>query len=362
MPTSASTIPGTPASRVMELVRCLGMAKRDELTRRPGLSAATVARATTALVEVGLLRYGAGHDGHGVGRPGVRVRIDDRRFAVVGIHLGRRATTVALGDLTGRVIARIVEARRNGDLSRLSPLVSQLLAAHPDRRPLSAGVVAPWRELTWDRVAVTARIHDLLGLDIANAEHIEAMAHAEFLGVDPEPGTTAFVYARETAGFLTVGDQASAARHHSLNHFPTGTAAECDCGRSGCLVASAGDEAIARAAYAAGWIKHPRIDAVFRAAAAGDGPAQESLRNRARILADVISHVIDMVEPDRVVIAGQAFSADPRVATLARDLANCPVSVTRFGADIQASAACAVALRPVDNDPLGLAPRLCRTA
>lgn len=358
---------GSPASRVMELVRCLGMAKRDELTRRTGLSAATVARATSALVDAGLLRYGIPRSS-GAGRPGVLVQLDERRFAVIGIHLGRRATTVALGDLTGEVRASSMEPRRGNDLARLGRQVTELLAAHPQRQPLAAGVVAPWRELGWDRAAVTTQVHEFLGLDLIDAEHIDAMATAEFLTGHPQPdpdGTTVFVYARETAGFVVVdhhGGRVDVARHSSLNHFPTGSSATCECGRTGCLMATAGDQAITGLAHAAGWVDEPRIEAVFWAAGAGSPQARHALAQRAGVLADVVAHVANMVEPDRVVIAGQAYSADPLVLTLARERLGPVVRVTRFGSTIQAHAACAIALRPVDTDPLALAPRARRTA
>lgn len=362
MVTTTPTTPGSPASRVMELVRCLGMAKRDELTRRTGLSAATVARATAALVDAGLLRYGIPRS-NGAGRPGVLVQVDERRFAVIGIHLGRRATTVALGDLTGEVCASGVEPRRGNDLARLGTQVTKLLAAHPERQPLAAGLVAPWRELGWDRAAVAGQVDELLGLDLIDAEHIDAMATAEFRTgrppLDPD-GTTAFVYARETAGFVVVdhhGERVDVARHSSLNHFPTGSFATCECGRTGCLMATAGDQAIARTAHAAKWADEPRIESVFRAAEAGSPRARAALTQRAGVLADVVAQVADMVEPDRVVIAGQAFSADPLVLTLARELIGPTVRVTRFGSAIQAHAACAIALQTVDANPLALAPR-----
>jgi predicted NBD/HSP70 family sugar kinase len=127
-------------------------------------------------------------------------------------------------------------------------------------------------------------------------------------------------------------------------------------------MATAGDQAMARAAHAAGWVDEPRIEAVFRAAEAGSPQARASLAQRAGVLADVVAHVADMVEPDRLVIAGQAFSADPLVVTLARELIGPTVRVTRFGSAIQAHAACAVALRPVDANPLAIAPRARRTA
>ena len=71
--------------------------------------------------------------------------------------------------------------------------------------------------------------------------------------------------------------------------------------------------------------------------------------------------VRDIVAPDRVVLVGQAFTGCPAVLedvtgamAQAAVLGEVPVSFTRFGAGIQAVAACTIALGAVYDDPLGL--------
>lgn len=356
-------VPPPPAGRVLALVRRLGMAKREELTRRTGLSPATIARAVAALVDAGLLRYATERPAdRGVGRPGTPLEVDPRRFAVIGLHVGRRIATAALGDLTGRVLETRVQPHRTLDPDSLGELAAALLAAAPERQPLAAGLVAPWRELGWDPAAVAAEVHDVLGLDVGTAEHITAMAHAESLAAQGSlSGTTAFLYARDTAGFVVVEqseDQVVTAPETALNHFPTGADVPCECGRTGCLVAAAGDTAVAQRAYAAGWIARPRIELAFRGAAAGHGDLRALLAERAELLTNIAAHVADMAAVDRVVLAGQAFTADPAVLAHARAGLAIEVRASRFGSAIQASAACAVALQPVDADPVALAPRM----
>ncbi|WP_432559362.1 ROK family protein [Granulicoccus sp. GXG6511] len=355
-------VPHPPAGRVLALVRRLGTAKREELARRTGLSAATVARAASALVDAGLLRYAIERPAiRGVGRPGTPLAVDARRFAVLGLHLGRRMATVALGDLTGRVLDARVQPHRQLDPGALGELAGDLLAAAPHRQPLAAGIVAPWRELDWNSGDVAQEMHGVLGLDIETTEHIPAMARAEFLAPQAAgPGRTAFLYARETAGFVVVDQSDDRAVHSpetALNHFPTGSDAACECGRTGCLMATAGDTAIAQRAYAEGWVDKPRIDLVFRGAAAGRVELRSLLTGRAEMLARTAGHVLDMCSADRLVLAGQAFTADPSVLARARACLDAEVAGTRFGSSIQASAACAVALQPVDANPIALAPR-----
>ena len=114
------------------------------------------------------------------------------------------------------------------------------------------------------------------------------------------------------------------------------------------------------AAAKTGLLTEPTIDAVY--AAAGEPVIGALLRARARTLGEVAAAVRDMIAPDRVVLVGQAFTGCGAVlddikqafhdATALGDL---PLSFTRFGAGIQAIAACTIALGPVYDDPLAIA-------
>lgn len=288
------------------------------------------------------------------------VEIDPSRFAVVGVHLGRRAATVALANLTGQVLSARVLPHQSLDLTAVTRLAAELLQAHPDRSPLAAGVVGPWQELGWDSTALAAELHATLGLDLAQADHLNAMARAEFLHQPPAGGVTIFLYARDTAGFVVVdqaAEQSAMSRPWRLDHFPTGSPSRCPCGKTGCLIATVGDQAITQAAYDKGWIPQPRIDLVFRAADLGHPGARSLIATRARTLAALVDHIHRMAEPERIVLAGQAFTADPAVQRLAAQSTTAEVTTTRFGSEIQAYAACAVALQPIDQDPLGLVPQ-----
>ena len=359
---------GSTAAQVLEQVRAAGVVHRDEIAARTALSVATVGRVVGQLVEAGLLRERHDRTRLGaVGRPGVPVEVDPDRFVTIGVHLGRRIATVALGDLTGRVLDSETHERRSGespDVLELSRSAARLLGRTPHRTPLSAGLVAPFRELGLDRDSLGAELHDLTGLEVATADHIAAVAASEFLHRrHGTPGVTLYVYARDTVGFAVAVDkgvQTEVSRVGSLTHFPTGSAATCSCGRTGCLEAAAGDAAVVAAAVPTGLVPRPTIDAVYAAAAAA--PIRALLRARARTLGEVAAQVRDMVAPDRVVLVGQAFTGCPSVLeditrafheTTA--LGEVPLSFTRFGSGIQAIAACTIAVGPVYDDPLGVA-------
>jgi len=367
---------GPAAAQVLEQVRAAGLANRDEIASRTGLSVPTVGRAAGLLVEAGVLRERPDLARAGkIGRPGTPVEVDTDRYATIGIHVGRRIATVALGDLTGRVIAHDTVHRLPGadpDLDRLSRAAAALLGGSPGRAPLAAGLVGPWRELGLDHDLLATELHDLTGLDVRTGDHIAAVAATEFFHRrHGTSGVTLYVYARDTVGFAVAVEKGTAtevSRVGSLTHYPTGSPVLCPCGRTGCLEVTAGDLALVGVAADAGLVSGGRaltVEALY--AAAADPDVRALLTERARVLGEVAASVRDIVRPDRVVLVGQAFTG---CAAVLDDIVRAfdevtvhekvPVSFTRFGADIQAITACTIGLGPVYDDPIAIVPRRTR--
>lgn len=282
------------------------------------------------------------------------------RSVTIGIHIGRRIATVAVGDLSGNVLAHETLHRERGDapdLARLSRTAAAILAGLPGRVPLSAGLVGPWRELGLDAEQLGRDLGALTGLPVRSTDHIAAVAATEFFHRQEQdaPGVVLYVYARDTVGFAVAaddGERIEVSRIGSLTHFPTGGTTECPCGRTGCMEVEAGDEAVVRSAVSLGLIHEPTIDAVY--ATVGHPVGSYLLRTRARALGRAAACVRDIMSPDRVVLVGQAFTGcEPVLEEITRAfeqttaLGAIPLSFTRFGADIQAVAACTVALGAV---------------
>jgi predicted NBD/HSP70 family sugar kinase len=362
---------GPAAGRVLEQVRGQRLATRDELARLTGLSPATVTRAVASLVEGGLLRERPDRVAVGaVGRPGVPVEVDTEEYVTVGVHLGSRLLTVAIGDPTGRVVASTSSPRDPAeapDFEGIGRQVVDLMRAHPGRVPLAAGLVAPWRDLGLDARGSAAELAAVLGLDLTTSDHVAAIAAAEYVHRrHGTGGVTAYLYVRHTAGFavaLDKGGQTEVSRTASLTHFPTRDARHCACGRHGCVEVSLTDHAVARAAHEEGIVATPTIEAVYATAAGGSLPGRQLLTRRARLLGETAAVVRDMVDPDRMILVGQAFTGYPPVLdeVVAAFGANTllppmDLSFTRFGTGIQALAACTIALGPVYDDPLAALP------
>lgn len=364
---------GPAHSRVLTHVRRSGALTREELARRTGLSVSTVARTVTGLAEHGLLRERPDLVPEGtVGRPSAPVSLDEDRFVTLGVHVGRRVATFALGDLRGRVLARATLDPRGLDADTLARQaaagLTRLLATHSSRTAISAGLVAPWGDVPFDREQLTVALEATLGLEVESWELVPAIAAAEYIArPDDLPGSTLYVYARDTVGFVMANERPwgmEVARAGRLSHFPTGGHARCHCGLTGCLEAVASEYAVAHAAAAAGatggTTAGADIQDVLDAAVGGSDVAHAVLCDRAAALGRVTAAVRDMLNPDRVVLCGQGFTAYPPALDVTRSSfalhtatpSPIDVSFTRVSGEIQAVAAGTVALRRVYDDPM----------
>lgn len=366
---------GSAPARVLEQVRRSGPVTREELARVTGLSPATVARTIGTLVEEHLVRERTDLVRGGVGRPSAPVDLDPDHHVTLGVHVGKRLTTVGLVDLAGNLVSQARGATpETGAEAIVSAAVrgaTQLLAANPDRSVLSAGLVAAWGDVDVDEADLGDRLAAATGFEVSTAHHVAAVVAAEYMAKRRDAdGCTAYVYVRDTAGFALandVPDRTEVSRVAALTHFPTRSPLSCGCGRTGCFVAVASDHALARRAHEAGVVARPEIEALHAAARAGGAAAHALLCERARVLGETAAVVRDMVAPDRVVLVGQAFTGYPpaldEVAGAFRDATTLPpieLSFTRFGAGVQAVAAGTVALGPVYEDPLGSVGRTVR--
>lgn len=368
---------GSAPSRVLEQVRRPGTVTREELARRTGLSPATVARTVATLVEECLVRERPDLVPEGmIGRPSAPVEVNSHRHVVLGVHIGKRTTTVALVNLTGRLVRQARSATPASGpadvVARVVQRATGLLSESPDRSVLSAGVVAPWGDVGLDdQDDLTRRLEAATGLRVATAHHVAAVVAAEYLARrHGGGGCTAYLYARDTAGFALATDhtdRTEISRVSALAHFPTRSDIVCSCGATGCLEAVASNHALARRAYGHGLVDRPEIDALHAAAADGSRRVHDLLCERARVLGRTAAVLSDMVAPDRVVLVGQAFTGYPPaldevVAAFgsATVLPPVDVSFTRFGTGVQAAAAGTVALGPVYEDPLRIVGRISR--
>jgi predicted NBD/HSP70 family sugar kinase len=394
---------GTPASAVLRTALLEGPVSRDVIARSSGVSTATVNRQVSALVASGLLRERADLVASGaIGRPRVPVEIDHEPYLTIGIHIGSVTTGIVAADLRGRILGAVdiatpadattglrpsrnqtttgLRPPRNGTqaLETIAASAQAFAARWHKRRPLWVGVALGGRvdaaagtadhpRLGWVDAPVGAVLGERLGLPVSVSPHVEAMAASELLlapGRRPDTGSSLYFYAREMVGVAITIDgrvHTPSSGPGSIAHLPTGSSAQCTCGRTGCLEASVSDRSVVESARRAGVVDAgASIAAVYAAARSGSLAVHRILVERAEILGRTLAVLHDLFNPDRVLLGGQAFSEyQPGLPHVGEAFAACSVlprtdlRVSGFGSRVQEYAAATVSLSPLYSDPIG---------
>ena len=371
------------AASVFGAVRQRGPIARDTIARLSGLSVATVNRQVAALLEAGVLRERADLAVSGaIGRPRVPVEVNHEPYLTLGLHIGARTTSIVATDLFGRTldVAEMPTPRggQSAALVALADSARRYLSRWHRRRPLWVGVASggvvdsstghvDHPRLGWTAAPVGSVLADALALPVSLASHVDAMAGAELLlgarGANARVGTGLYVYARETVGYaLSIGG-----RVHSPAGGP-GTIAALPVssellGGSGKLESTVSDEAVLTAARAMGVVAAvgpaSTLGAVLRAARDGHPGARQLLAERARVLGEAVALLRDMLNPDDLVVGGQAFTEYPEgLPEVTRAFAQRSVLGPRdirpsaFGNRVQEAGAGVVSLGGLYADPI----------
>ncbi|MEE3849796.1 ROK family transcriptional regulator [Gordonia sp. LSe1-13] len=359
---AALQVGSTPAAAVLHAIRISGPVTRDHLSGATSLSPATINRQVAALTRLGLVVERPDLvDPGAIGRPKNPLTLDRDSLCVAGMHIGARRTLLAIADLGGRTLYShaVLTPRDAAGVGDLCVQLRDLAARFSGRRLLWGGVAAggvvdstsghiDHAVLGWQRVPVGQMLADALAVPVSVGEHVQAMAAAELLLSAPREvvGTGLFFYARETVGMaMSVDGRVLMPRRGagSIAHLPVVAP----------HLADSPDPVLQ--------------DVVGRASAqqaarriGADEDAPVILDERAEVLGGVVAMMRDVLNPDAVVVAGDAFAAHPRglapvqaafdaATTIRRPLEIAP---SRFGVRIQESAAVIVALSVIYADPV----------
>jgi predicted NBD/HSP70 family sugar kinase len=381
-------IPDAAAASVFAAVRMRGPIARDAIARITSLSIATVNRQVGALLDAGMLRERADLSTTGaIGRPRVPVQVNHEPFLTLGIHIGARTTSIVATDLLGRTLDAVEmqtpRGRPDTALASLAEAAQRYLRRWRRRRPLWAGVAVggivdsvagtvDHARLGWTAAPVGVVLGQAVGLRVSVASHVDAMAAAELLlGLRrfAAPSTTSlYVYARETVGYaLVIGGQV-----HTPATGPgsiAGLPAQSELlGRSGKLESTVSDEAVLTAARRLQILPSDgagsSMSALLQSARSGDARARELLAERGRVLGEAIALLRDLLNPDDLVVGGQAFTECHEAMTAVENafaqrsvLPKRDIRMTAFGNRVQEAGAGIVSLSVLYADPIGATRR-----
>ena len=336
---------------ILEPLHLTGPRSRSELSALTGLNRSTVGGLVSELVGLGLVEEEPGVPTSGPGRPSSVARTVETAAVVVAVELEVESVAVALVGLGGHIFGRTRERTPSGRddpqrlVGRVAALSSELLGELPDgSRIVGAGVgvagvvrrhdgfvhTAP--NLGWSSVPIGRMISEELGLEIVRvANEADLGALGEFRrGAGRRTRDLVFVAGEVGLGLGIIHDAkpmlgrfgyAGEAGHSVIN--PDGR--PCRCGATGCWETEVGEEALRERAGLADWNGTDPIEEILRRHEDGDARTVGAVEEEGRWLGLGIGGLINVFNPELVVVGGFLHALYPAMAgaieTAARSVA-----------------------------------------
>lgn len=344
-------------ANVLYTLRREGPISRQDVAVRAGVSAATAANVVGQLLEEGVLGEAGQLPSNG-GRPASLTGINPAYGVIVGIDLGETAVRLELFDLalqrTAEVEVPVGAEDRSADaiVELIAENVELLLAQSGTARErvLGLGVGVPGivedsgaaalvhaPSIGWSGVPLQSLLEARTELPTVVSNGAKALGTAEaWFGAagEDQDVVVCLIGTGVGASFLQQGKlyRGASASAGEWGHTTLVLDGDpCRCGAHGCLEAYVGAPAIARRWVAAGGAGGERedghgdeeaIEHLALAAEAGDERALDVLRETARYLGAGVSDLVNLINPDRVVVGGWVgLRLGPLLLPLVRDAA-----------------------------------------
>ena len=340
-------------SIVLDIIRRGGKVSRTDLAKRSTLTKPTVSAIVDDLIARGIVQeVGFGKTVATGGRRARLLEFNDASAAYLGLRFGVHTTTVAIADARGEVRATRETPTIAGDPHASVRSALELLdgaleeAGLPRARLESVGVTVPGMvdtrsgtvalapNLGWSDVPIRSLLQQALELPVVvhNVTNAGAIAEGR-IGAAKGARSYVWVYVGHGlgAGIVIDGQIFSGTRGFSgeIGHCPTTDDGPlCSCGLRGCLETLASGKAIERiAAEAARGSELTSLSAhkapfeaaiVLDAARAGDAVAQRILRDVGEHLGKGLSYLINVLDPELVVLGGRVMEASEFILEGAR--------------------------------------------
>lgn len=333
------------AGEVFELIRTGRATTRGAVRSETGMSRTAVTSRVDALLRAGFIVEGEEESSTG-GRPATTLRFDRDAGVVLAAAIGRSRSQLGLTDLAGVMLTEATVDQEIGVapqalMPRLVELAHEMLTSVG--RPVAAvqgvGVSIPGavdraagasRESPviqgWDGVPLAPYFESFGEVAVVVDNDANALAgserdallrdHRDLLVVKASTGLGAGIV---VDGRLVRGASGAAGElGHAKARGADGLV--CRCGETGCLEAAAGGWALVQAMQERGRaVGHVRdvVDLVLD----GDVEARAVVRETGRRLGEVLATVVDVLNPEVVVVGGDLAGAfDPLVAGLRETL------------------------------------------
>jgi predicted NBD/HSP70 family sugar kinase len=378
-------------SGVLTVLRSEGRLSRSQLVSATGLTRSAIGGLVAELSDLGLVRQDAATPDGSPGRPSPVVRIDEACVGALAVEITVDELGVAIVGLDGSVVHSLRVPRQGEGASvadAIKDVVSLVGALGVESRDVNGrrlvgigvaiaglvdgatNVVVRAPNLDWTNVALGQQLSDALGLQlplfVANDGDVGALAEARFgagVGADNMVyvsgevgiGGGVFVDGRRVAGRSGFAGE--------IGHMPVNPNGRlCRCGATGCWETEIGEVALLVRAG-----RNPDggtrlVTDLVEAAERGEPAATEALAEEARWLGIGIAGLINIFDPEIVVLGGflgaivPVIDAQLRARVEARSFQGLCRSVAvvagALGGDAGLIGAAELAFEPLVGNPL----------
>lgn len=340
----AGPAPSPGAGEIFQILRDGQARTKAELAELTGLARSTVAVRVDALLAAGLVRP-AGEAVSTGGRPPARVAFNPEAGIVLAVDLGATHATVAVADLTGRILESRTRPIEIGDGPE--PLLDAILADGKDllaaaKRSgrglfgIGIGVPGPVEHSTgrptnppimpgWDRFDIPTYVRRTFDVPVLVDNDVNILALGEQVTAWPHVADLVFVKVATgigagiiAGGELQRGAQGSAGDmgHVQVPH-GSDRSREPDDDRD--LEALASGSAIAAALRASGLESENSSD-VVALVKAGNTDAIAATRQAGRDVGEVLSTVVNLLNPSVIVLGGSIARAGEHLLAGVREV------------------------------------------
>ena len=323
---------GTSVGEVLGLIASGEARTRGALTRRTGLSRATMTERLDVLFRAGLIREGELAK-PAVGRPSRVLGLDTDRFVVLAADVGEDHVRLLLTDLTGAVVdervgSMPVSAGADAVLGWVTSTGQELLDATSRARSdlLGVGLSVPAPVDTtrgcvttpsvmegWSGCPIEETVRRTLDVPTVVENDVNARGYAEYLqdwrsyeDVLYVKAGTGIGSAIISAGSLFRGAQGAAGDVGHIRLQPD-DGPLCRCGATGCVESLAAGWSIVRDLRAAGFDVSTTRDAMDLVRA-GTPEAVNLLRAAGRTLGRAVAYEVSLLNPSILVVGGSLAS------------------------------------------------------
>ncbi len=325
------------AGRVYKLIDQKGPISRIDLSKESELAPASITKITRELIDAHLIHETTVQEAISRGRPAVGLQTRNEGWQFLSIRLGRGYLTIALHELSGDVLIDtkidIHEVDQDDLLARLFHEIEEFFLTYtqqlervtaiavtlPGLVDAENGVVLQMPHYHVNHLALGAEIYQVTGLPVFIANDTRAWALAEKLfghSQDDDNSVLISIHNGLNAGVIVNGRvlQGKHGNIGDLGHIqidPQGL--PCDCGNRGCLETVTSSKALREQAMSRiangeqsslSRLTEISIEDICIAAAQGDPLSCDIMDRLGRHLGQAIAIVINMFNPEKVLIGG----------------------------------------------------------